>query len=45
VIEVLRISEPVLHLNENVVDVNYCVQVKQKESGKVYEFNETHNMC
>ena len=33
-----------MHPNENVVDVNYYVQVKQKESGKVSEFNETHKM-
>ena len=38
-IEVLRIAEPVMHPNENVVDINYCVQVKQKESGKVSELN------
>ncbi len=43
-IEVLRIAEPVMHPNENVVDVNYCVQVKQKESGEVTELNEIHKM-
>ena len=40
----LRIAEPVMHPNENVVDVNYCVQVKQKESGEVTELNEIHKM-
>ncbi|SVD34452.1 uncharacterized protein METZ01_LOCUS387306, partial [marine metagenome] len=43
-IEVLRIAEPVMYPNENVVDVNYCVHIKQKESGKVSELNETHKM-
>ena len=43
-IEVLRIAEPVMYPNENVVDVNYCIHIKQKESGKVSELNETHKM-
>ena len=43
-IEVLRIAEPVMYPNENVVDVNYCVHIKQKESGKVSELKETHKM-
>ena len=43
-IEVLRIAEPTMYPNENVVDVNYCVQIKQKGSGKVSELNETHKM-
>jgi SAM-dependent methyltransferase len=43
-IEILRIAEPVMYPNENVVDVNYCVHIKQKESGKVSELNETHKM-
>ena len=43
-IEVLRIAEPTMYPNENVVDVNYCVQIKQKGSGKVTELNETHKM-
>ena len=43
-IEVLRIAEPTMFPNENVVDVNYCVQIKQKGSGKVTELNETHKM-
>ena len=43
-IEVIRFAEPVMHPNENVVDVNYCVQVKQKESGEVTELNEIHKM-
>ena len=43
-IEVLRIAEPVMYPNENVVDVNYCVHIKQKESGKISELKETHKM-
>ena len=33
-IEVLRIAEPVMYPNENVVDVNYCVHIKQKKVEK-----------
>ena len=43
-IKVLRIAEPVMYPNENVVDVNYCVNIKQKESGKVTKLKETHKM-
>ena len=43
-IKVLRIAEPVMYPNENVVDVNYCVHIKQKESGKVTKLKETHKM-
>ena len=38
-IEGLRIAEPVIYTNEDVVDINYCVHIKQKESGKVSELN------
>ena len=43
-IKVLRIAEPVMYPNENVVDVNYCVHIKQKESGKVTKLKETHKI-
>jgi SAM-dependent methyltransferase len=43
-IEVLRIAEPVMHPNENVVDVNYTVQVKQSGQERVSEFREQHRM-
>lgn len=42
--EVLRIAEPVMHPNENIVDVNYTVLVKQKGMEQVSELRETHRM-
>lgn len=41
---VTRIAEPVMHPNQNVVDVNYLVFVKNKDSGAVEEIRETHSM-
>jgi SAM-dependent methyltransferase len=41
---VTRIAEPVMHPNENVVDVNYHVFVREKASGEVAELKETHRM-
>jgi SAM-dependent methyltransferase len=43
-IAVTRIAEPVMHANENVVDVNYHVFVREKSSGNVKELKETHQM-
>jgi SAM-dependent methyltransferase len=43
-IEVFRIAEPVMYPNENTVDVNYSVHIKQKDSGKISELKETHKM-
>ena len=43
-IKILRVAEPVLHPNENVVDVNYNVWVCDKSTDKVEEISETHNM-
>lgn len=42
--EVLRIAEPVMHPNENIVDVNYTVLVRQKGMEQVSELRETHRM-
>jgi SAM-dependent methyltransferase len=44
IIEVTRIAEPALHLNENVVDVNYSVLIKEKATGKVEQVRESHRM-
>jgi SAM-dependent methyltransferase len=44
VIQVTRTAKPVLHPNENVVDVNYQVLVKQNSNGIVAEIEETHRM-
>ena len=43
-IEVTRLAEPVLHPNENLVDVNYHVFVRHRETGSVSELKETHIM-
>lgn len=43
-IEVTRLAEPVLHCNENRVDVNYHVFIRDRETEAVKEFKETHAM-
>jgi ubiquinone/menaquinone biosynthesis C-methylase UbiE len=43
-ISVARIAEPLLHPNDNLVDVNYQIFVTDKVSGSVEEFQETHKM-
>jgi len=44
VISVTRIAEPVMHENDNLVDVNYQVLVRDKSSGDVVELKESHQM-
>jgi SAM-dependent methyltransferase len=43
-IEVTRIAEPDMHANENTVDVNYHIFMRDKVSGKVEETKERHSM-
>jgi SAM-dependent methyltransferase len=43
-IQVTRIAEPIIYPNENLVDVNYHVFIKNKNSGAVDELRETHTM-
>lgn len=43
-IAVTRIAQPVIHPNENVVDVNYRMFLRDKVSDTVRELNETHRM-
>jgi SAM-dependent methyltransferase len=43
-ISITRIAEPMIYPNENLVDVNYHVFIKDKESGAVEEIQETHRM-
>ena len=43
-VAVTRIADPTLYPNENRVDVNYQVFVKEKSSADVEELNETHRM-
>lgn len=43
-IGVTRIAQPVMHPNENVVDVNYHIFIRDKASDSVREVRETHRM-
>jgi SAM-dependent methyltransferase len=43
-IQVTRIAEPIMYPNENLVDVNYQVFIKDKNSGAIEELTETHRM-
>lgn len=43
-ISVTRLAEPVLHPNENAVDVSYRVSIRDKISGQTKEIRETHRM-
>ncbi|MBN2164486.1 MAG: class I SAM-dependent methyltransferase [Pontiellaceae bacterium] len=39
-----RIARPVLHAEENVVDVHFFITVRDKESGQVDQMDELHRM-
>jgi SAM-dependent methyltransferase len=39
-----RISEPVIHENENIVDVNFEIIIESKRNNKTERFNELHKM-
>jgi SAM-dependent methyltransferase len=41
---VTRLAEPVMHPNDNSVDVNYQVIIRDKVSSEVEEVRETHRM-
>lgn len=43
-IEVTRIAEPLMHPNENTVDVNYTVIIDDKATGASERVRETHRM-
>lgn len=43
-IEITRIAEPILFPNENRVDVNYTIFVRDLASGSIETFTETHPM-
>jgi len=43
-IKVTRIAEPSMHVNENIVDVNYDIFVENKESGQITQIQEEHKM-
>ncbi len=43
-VSITRTAEPVMHPNENLVDVNYTIYITDKVSGKTEEIKETHRM-
>lgn len=43
-IAVTRIAEPVMYANDNLVDVNYQVFIKNLEDGTIEPIEETHRM-
>ena len=43
-IQITRIAEPKIYPNDNLVNVNYQVFIKDKNSGSVDELQETHRM-
>ena len=43
-IDVLRIAEPEIRYNENIVDVNYKIEVTEKANNQTSVFNEKHSM-
>lgn len=42
--EFVRIAEPEMHPNENLVNVNYQLMIIDKSTSKVEQFRETHRM-
>ena len=43
-IEVTRVAEPVMHVAQNLVDVNYSVTIADRITGRVETIHETHRM-
>ncbi len=43
-IKVTRIAEPVLHAQENIVDVNYNIFIEDKKTQEIIEKKELHKM-
>jgi SAM-dependent methyltransferase len=43
-VEVLRIAEPAMHYDENIVDVNYLIQITDKSTKTIEQIKETHRM-
>jgi SAM-dependent methyltransferase len=44
IISVVRFAEPLLHANDNVVNVNYQIFITDRRRGGVQTFQETHRM-
>ena len=43
-ITVTRIAEPLMHVNKNIVDVNYDIFIEQKATGMIAQIKEKHKM-
>jgi hypothetical protein len=43
-IAVTRIAEPAMNANQNLVEVNYQILIRDKANGEVEELRETHRM-
>lgn len=43
-LEVKRIARPISHPNENVIDVNYDIIIKEKKTSRYTEVSEKHRM-
>ena len=43
-VEITRLAEPVNYPNENRVNVNYTIFVKDLKTDKIQTFNEVHSM-
>lgn len=43
-VAVTRIAEPVMHAEDNIVDVNYHVFLRDKQTAETSELRETHRM-
>ena len=43
-VSVIRIAEPLIHFNKNIVDVNFTISIVNKESRKFEEIKECHSM-
>lgn len=43
-ISIIRTSNPVMRINENIVEVNFHIDISDKTGKKIEEISETHNM-
>ena len=43
-IKVTRVAEPVMHMNESIVEVNYTLFIETKTTGSISQVQESHRM-
>jgi SAM-dependent methyltransferase len=43
-LSIIRLAEPEMHINENIVDVNYQLLIQDQTSGKLTKVSEQHRM-